>query len=148
MSDAQNLHQALIEWRRGVESARAEAGEVKTKNPYGQQIYELNMNWATTLKAHEDLISAERDAYKEKLAELTELSTQWKNEYGAPNAPAGRPKNPDYSDEVKMAAAQAIREGETKTLVRVVMGINHTPTLNRVLTEGEALLKAQEGAEW
>lgn len=148
MSSDQNLFEVVQKWRRGVESARAEAGDVRSKNPYGRKIYDLNQAWGEVKREHDAKIAAAHEEYKSTLADLLAKSAEWKNEYAEAEAPVGRPKNPDYSDEVKIAAAEALRRGEKKTTIRVVLGVNHTPTLNRVLTEGEALLKAREGADW
>jgi hypothetical protein len=43
---------------------------------------------------------------------------------------------------VKIAAAEAIRAGTTKSTVRVMLGISDTGRLDALLAEGEQLLKA------
>lgn len=147
MGEFENLKAELGKWREGVKISNSEVSRVSTKNPYGQELYELNMAWAETRRQNEERIQAEKEEYEKKLAELSVASAEWKKEYGPWTAGRGRPKNPDYSDEVKMAAAKLLR-ASNRTQVRIAMGLQDTATLNRVLTEGEALLKAQEGAEW
>lgn len=149
MSNEENLRQAVEKWRRGVKSERTEGGDTRPKNPYGQKIYDLNYAWGDTKRAHEEKIKAEYEEYKSTLADLSAKSEAWKREYDyTPSGVAsGRPQNPDYSDEVKIAAAALYRERGAKTMVRILLGTSDTARLNRALAEGEALLQSREAEE-
>lgn len=144
MTDAiTNLSEAVAEWR----GAKSKSGpKPKAKSPYGQKIYDLNMKWAETKKAAQAAIKAEEEKYREEHTKLTELQNRWQAEQGRPQVDTTRrgPKISEHSDEVKIAAAAAMRAGYSKSLVRAILGLSNTERLNALLREGEELLQVQE----
>lgn len=146
MNYDENLRQAVATWRRGVKSTQTETGEVRPKNPYGQRIYDLNMQWAETKAALEDAYNT----YRAELDDLLAKSKSWKVEYEIPlkrRDRRGRPKNPDYSDEVKIAAAELFNHTGNRTPVRLALGTSDTQRVTRTIEEGKALLEAQNNTE-
>jgi hypothetical protein len=145
-NEIENLAQAVNEWR-GVKSQSGP--KPKAKSPYGQKIYDLNMKWAETKKAHMAAIQAEEAKYREEYNKLTGLQNRWQAEQSRqqreiPDTARRGPKISEHSDEVKMAAAAAIRANHKKSLVRAVLGVSNTERLNRIIREGEELLQAEE----
>jgi hypothetical protein len=135
-----NLNRAIEEWRRT--RTRPENRQVPV-NPYGAKIYAMNMEWAEIKDEHARQLDAKRERYQEQVAKLQELSARWKAENPAPATGRGA-KRLTHSDAVKIAAAEAIRAGTTKSTVRVMLGISDTGRLDALLAEGEQLLKAGE----
>jgi hypothetical protein len=143
MTDAlQNLIQAVDEYRGKKEDAVERA---QAKSPYGQKIYDLNMEWAAKKKAAIEALAADEAQYKAEVEKFTKLHNAWAsdNRQQTPHANRGRPKN-QWPDEVKMAAAQAIRDKYSRTMVRGALGISNTARFNILLREGEELLQVQE----
>lgn len=141
MSNAvQNLIQELAEWRKHRSSAEVSP---RSSNPYGVKIYDLNMQWARTREEHAKALEAQRTQYLEQREKLTELSARWKADNPTPKLPTGRPATP-YPDALKIAAARALQEGTTKTAIRGILGIGSTEKLDAILTEGAALIEAEE----
>lgn len=143
MSDAlQNLIEAIAEWR---ETRSAPTVEPIARNPYGAKIYALNMDWARTKDEHARLLDEKRAKYQEQVDKLHELAARWKADNPQKAAKDTGRRRLEHPDEIKTWAAQALREGVSKSTIRALLGIADTERLNTLLAEGEALLKAREG---
>lgn len=142
-SALENLTQAIEEWRQ-------ERGNQPTapreRNPYGAKIYSLNKEWSAIKKAHAAELEGKLKNYREQIARLQELSALWEKDNRGPRPDSTKrgPARQEHSDEVKKAAAAAIRGGHKKTTVRVILGLSNTQRLNEIIEQGEALLQAEE----
>jgi hypothetical protein len=139
----ENLTQAVEQWR-GERGNHPIAP--REKNPYGAKIFALNKEWSAIKKAHAAELEAKRKNYREQVVKFQELSNLWEKDNRGPRPDSAKrgPARQEHSDEVKKAAAAAIREGHKKTTVRVILGVSNTARLNEILDQGEALLKAEE----
>jgi hypothetical protein len=137
-----NLIEEVAAYRGGKTAAVETA---KAKSPYGQKIYDLNMAWAAKKKAIAEALAADEKAYKEELEKFTRLHNAWAsdNRVNTNSDRRGRPQN-QWPDAVKKAAAKAIRDHHSRTMVRTAIGISNTPRFNLLLAEGEELLQAEE----
>jgi hypothetical protein len=135
----QNLSEAVEAWR----TTRVEAPvRVAESNPYGAKIYQMNLDWAEVKRQHAEALEARRIQYQEQVDRLHELSARWRADHPVPKGGRGRPRI-EHSDDVKRAAAQAVLEGENRTVVRALLGISSTERLNTILAEGQALLERE-----
>lgn len=142
-NEIQNLILAIEEWRGSKTTTGPSA---KIKSPYGAKIYEANMKWAATKQAALEAIKADEEKYQAEIGKLNDLHNRWLAEQSQGRIETAKrgPKRHEHSDDVKMAAAAAIRAGYKRTLVRITLGLNDTQRLNELLREGEELLQVQE----
>lgn len=147
MSDAlTKLHTLVQEWRETREEPRIKP---KDRNPHGQKIYDLNMAWNAKKKAALAAIEEDYQRFLNAVAYEQEQKNKWDAENHTPATKIGRPgrHKHEHPVEIKKAAAQAIRDGFTKTQVRIHLGITNTERLNEILATGEALLQTDDYQE-
>lgn len=143
MTDA--LHNLIeqVEIYRGTKFDKVQT--TKVKSPYGKKIYDLNMAWAARRKEAMEALEAEEAEYRKEVEKYTKLHNAWAsdNRQQTKSDRRGRPQN-QWPDELKIAAAQAIRAGYGRSMVRTAIGISNTARFNLILAEGEELIQAQE----
>lgn len=146
MTDAlQNLVHAMDDYRQNPPEAPEQPK--REKNPYGAKIHQENMLWGKKRKAVMESLEDDKRAYLDRVEKFQELAKRWDEEHkDDPKPSVGRPAL-ELPDEVKMLAAQALRDGRGKTAIRGVLGISRTDKLNRILAEGEELLQAEARAD-
>lgn len=146
MSHIEDLKTELDAWRESIKSERQEA---RTKNPYGQQINDLNVEWGEKKKAHKERLAKEEGEYRARISRLQAMSDTFIKEQ-PPAGPSGRKPNPDFSDEIKILAFHAEKDFG-RTVVRGLLGLTDTKKLDRILAEGKGLAEqvdTTEEEEW
>lgn len=143
----EQLTAAVATWRETRPSALRSQVRNAGKTPAGLALQELNKSWGQTLKDHEAKIAPQRQAYLAKRNEILQTLQEEKTERDRiappidrkifPEGSKGRPHE-EPSDAVKIAAYRASTV-TNKTVVRALLSMQSTGTLDRILTEGKDL---------